>query len=279
MLKLKSAGSGMLLLVGVFISCLSTTCLAGQTKADEDILVTLNTRYQNAVSDCDGNTAFYCSGVLLSEDRSWENGDTADEAASFSFLRTDINIQHLFPVGSGYIFKDQATATTDGDALALYCAYAFNASTDDRPDSTLGPACGTELPGNIFYNSCKEAGIVTLEDYAAYFNSDVVSGNQALYQCAFDANDPNDVNLFILGHNYVGSGAGVWNEVVLQGWFYSNGQIPPIEAFFYEVQSGSDSNKTSAESQRSDFEAKTGIHVPVVGIDLTHSDAPFVESE
>lgn len=260
---------------GAIVFCLLYSSLS---MAESDILTTLNGRYKNVVDDCDGKPGYYCSGVMLSVDRTWEDGDSSDESASFSYLRKDIYITDLFNDGTGYIFKDQNTAIAENDALQVYCAYVTTAATIVRPDSVLGPTCGTKLADGTFYNSCSEAGVNSVDTWLSYYYSPEVQMGPPVYQCAFDAKDAGAFLTFIKAHDATPPAIGYYNEVVLEGWHWTEGDKLPIEAFFYKIVNGRKIKMQSALTMRDDYEDKTGIHVPVVGIDFSNMDAPFVDA-
>lgn len=186
MLRLKSVGLGLAVLAGLCAFSFSTITQAAEVKADEDILITLNTRYQNTVADSDGNPAYYCSGILLSVDNPWQGGvSSANGAVSFSYIRQDMAITKLYSDVVGYIFKDQESAITEGATINAYYAYELDAVTDAHPDSSLGPGCGRYIPDGTFYNSCSEAGVTSIDTYLQYFHEYVWvdGGFNIMVQC------------------------------------------------------------------------------------------------
>lgn len=259
---------------------------AKTTEPNNDILKTLNGRYQNVVESCDGDTALTCSGVLLSVSKSWEKADTNDEVISTTYLRKDIGTTGLYksPKAYGYILKDPKAAASAGTPITSYCGFSMDALTDIRKDSTLGPRCGTTLDDGTFYNSCREAGVNSTESYENYFQK-IVGTNTSetvnlMHQCALDMHNIEDVNLFTKTHNtLIPKLSGMWNEILIKGWNWAPGDKLPFEAFFYQIVSNNqvtESNKLLSTQLRDDYESKTGLHIPVVGLDFTKFDAPFI---
>lgn len=270
----------------MLLLALSSASATAKTKiVEDDILTTLNTRYQNTTADCDGKPAFYCSGVLLSADETWKDGDNSlNNAVSFSYLRHDISTTTLYG-GEGYIFKDQSTAIEEGSEIDAYCAYNADAATDSHPDSTLGPGCGTTVADGTFFNSCADAGVTTVEGYSEYYNKYVSAdgGYRWDYQCSFDMNDANSFYLSVQTHEALPDGVrSTYNELEFKPWYWKDGVKLPIEAFFYlkvTDETQTEINLQKAKNERADYFNKTGLNVPVVEIDFSSFDAPFVSAE
>jgi hypothetical protein len=273
----------MLLLISSLISVFPIVSSAEKMSSVNDILTTLNTRYQNTPADCDGKPAFYCSGIMLSVDDTWVDGDTSNDAASFSYLRHDMAIKSLYnpSAGNGYIFKDQQSAADAGTAYTVYCAFDSDANKEGHPDSSLGPNCGTKVADGTFFNSCADAGVTSVATWDEYMVKYFYPTRNLNYLCSFDASDTNEATIFINAYNTF-QPVGLYNEVIVKGWYWSKGEIPPIEAFFYRKYSDdvhTESDRKNAIAQRDDFEAKTGQRVAVVEIDFNNFDAPFIASE
>ncbi|MCT4713232.1 hypothetical protein MUA04_23970 [Enterobacteriaceae bacterium H11S18] len=259
--------------------------LAGHAfAADTGILDKLNAQYLNTVDTCeDGSPAFYCSGVMVratpNNDERF-NADPTDNAA-FSYYRKDIAPSSAlgFYGANGFIFKPQAEAIATGLAVNYQCSFPYDGATNERPASTLGPHCGTELTyrdgSTIFYDSCKDAGVTDVDSFVAFMEQPNLDMNElGLKQCAFDSNDPDDFALSVQSYA-AGPAKGAWSETDLDAWV--NGKKLPLDAFFYLVDH--DSSRTIALSDRDLYNSEFGVYLPVVGIDLDKPDAPFVIEE
>lgn len=241
----------------------------------------LNDRYNDTTIDCDNGTpAYYCSGVLVRGTAGtaslgvypWEPSEHAIElgSVSFSYLRKDINVDKLFRT-NGFLFLTQDEALASGLDVKYRCSFPYEADTLARPFH----GCGTRQEPIV--ENCNELGVNTISNWLLYM--DLINSNIE-EMCSFSTDNSNDFFTSIIAHDmgkeYLPSlelpTYGDYNEILVEVW--NKGQLLPIEAFWFIE--GDEKAKEEALNDRYWYFVEFGIEVPVVSIDLSNKETPFI---
>lgn len=251
--------------------------IAISSPAHSGIITDLNARFTNTAVECDNNRpAFYCSGVLIRGTagtaseyyKPWGPSEHAINlgSTSFSYLRKDIKIDKLYRT-HGYLLTSQNEAVATGLAIDYRCSYPYEADTLARGESGCTP-------------SCESLGVTSINQWLDYMPT--INSNIEL-MCSFDANDPYSYFTSIIAHNLGETylepelnlpEGGDYNEVLLKTWDMD--QSLPIEAFWF--LEGDVVAESKALNDREVYFFDRGINLPVVKIDLSNKDNPFIDS-
>lgn len=241
----------------------------GQAVADR-----LNARYVKTVANCAGQPAFLCSGITLRVLYPFNPNlqpldptptQIARNGASFSFIRADLGIKHLYQGGwAGFTVDLQDPAGFV--PLKARCVFPTNGSTDDRPDS-----CGYAKPDmtpTLKSRSCAEQGIDTAQAWGAHFNG----LPDRRYSCAFDVS-AKGFELGMTSREFIPEDSErrtQWNELVIASWTQADVPRLPVEAMFYSQVDVPPFAFVQRHQCRIYF--ATGRRVPLLKLDLTQAD-------
>lgn len=208
------------------------TALDGQSVADR-----LNALYANTVDDCAGQPAYLCSGVPVRVFDPFNGGlppldptptQIDRDGASFSFIRKDLGIRHLYQMGwAGYAVAMQEKPGFV--ALKARCAFPVDAYTDSRPDS-----CGRsrlDTTPTLKSRPCFEQGVTSPQAWRSHF----ASLPQDPFSCSFDVSAQGFVlsmaaRAFIPDDSYRHD---QWNELIIAIWKQEDVPRLPVEAMFF----------------------------------------------
>ncbi|HCN47254.1 MAG TPA: hypothetical protein DIT18_17655 [Pseudomonas sp.] len=207
----------------------------------------LNARFDDTASTCrDGKSALHCNGVIIratgyGDFKSWNPSDNSNsrDGVSFSVVRKDIGTLNV--VGTeGLIFHELGRPM--GHQVRFRCLYPANAGTSGIPNSCRA--------------TCASENITTVAAWRSKYGS---SPGQS---CTF-MDTPAEVQL----NTDVRQGqtwATAHNELIIGAWPPDIPTQLPIEAFFYQADSG----LVGARYIQNDFLQVTGIFVPIMKVQL-----------
>lgn len=257
--------------------------LPGQARhvetASQELIGSLNSRYNNVVNACaDDTPAYYCSGVLLRTTQYtasypfWTHSAPAIALGSvtFSYIRNDVGSDGR-DLGSGFIFSDQETAIAEDRAQTVRCIYPFMAGTQSagRPGYGCGfmPAAKKQ---DVDHSTC--AGLLIPAVTAALWLENFQRfGADIFKQCSLSTLVASQFKASLEAHNGVDAAHTLSrNELLIATWNQDRPEQLPIEAFFYNA--ATPSGVLNAQSLRHAWYVKTSQKIPIVRIDFSAAD-------
>ena len=269
----------------VLLCC--TFAHAESSTASQAVVDDLNAHYKNTAAECGQDPAYYCSGVLVrtvdysSAYKFWTHSPDAAvlESSTFNYLRADIGTRSLSH-NTGFIFSDQNKAIADNKAQTLRCIYPFTAGTQSngRPENGCGFATTRHNPKqhaaqrasqDADQSSCYTLNppAITLDLWKANFER---HGSVTKNQCSLSTQDASQFHVSLQAHNAYNSLMTGPDEVLVENWEPTAPQTLPIVAFFYNANTPA--KRDDAMKLQADYQAATGMLLPVVRLDLYHAD-------
>ncbi|WP_222833407.1 hypothetical protein [Pseudomonas sp. SC3(2021)] len=244
----------------------------------------LNSRYNSVSNNCNGKSAYYCSGVIVRTTgakpsyHSWNPSPTAinKKGVPFSYLRKDLGITTLaWGDLHGFIFKDFATAERLGTyPINLLCSFPTDAGSWSRA-GTGGCGAYNTYPANS--RSCPEEGVDTVAKWITHYRS--VPGSsywseKNKHQCGFISSVAQfALSLTVRGSLETESERVHHNEVILSLWPQDIPKQLPLYAFFYLQHQSGGAGVTGAKYIQQDYFNMTGDVLPVIRVDLAPGTA------
>lgn len=243
-----------------------------------DVARHLQERYDENKATCDRLPAVLCSGILLRATirgayHVWNPRPTAPikNGVSFSWLRKDSGFSALvFGYTNGFIVLPYfyADAPSDGyTQLTVLCIFPFDADTYNRTGGR-NDGCGANTKATVANTGpCQDQSIVTASQWMARFGN---VPNRYTDQCGF-ALHPSATSASVAFQaqadirSQLPQYFSLQNEVMVGTWAQNDARLP-LEAFFYLA--GSQTGKSEAGQNQTDFKAMTGRWVPVIRMTL-----------
>ena len=230
------------------------------TVADE-----LNALYNNTDGCVNGESDFYCSGIILhaetfTSDEPWYLPSDRD-VGSFSYIRHDI-VSHIGqPIwnvsqNTGYILAPQEEILRYNQyPYQVYCSYPMNGSTNGRLTHGCGDFPSHKMLPNTDYSTCTSKGIYTASQYMDKYSSEETRGGIPivavdLKACSFSPNISEfkismELSKYLqrditkktcLEYAFTGNGDKCWtnNELIISTWPKEKVNVSqvPIKAFY-----------------------------------------------
>ncbi|RMQ49509.1 hypothetical protein ALQ04_03460 [Pseudomonas cichorii] len=231
--------------------------LADQLYVGYGVAQAMNKRYADARPQCpDARASYYCNGVLFRSNQAtsafhaWDAspGSIANNGVSFSYARSDIIINMLaYNRPYGFTFKALNAPATYPPTLR--CAYPYDAATSGSPDPCT------------FRGQCEAMGVTTVAAWAARYQAYPYSScafgpGPEQFQLSIDVRQSLPANLY-------------WNEIMMAAWPRNIPKDLPLEAFFYEKNSG---GLLQAQFIQNDYFQQTQRFLPIVEMNLGATD-------
>lgn len=245
------------------------------------VATALNERFANVVSDCDGNPAFYCSGIILRTNETnfsyptwqpwWPN--FTKESLQFSYLRKDLGVNANTPfeykvTGFGIIIM------RDNDTLATRCIFPMDGATTYRDQFGCGELISSNVEGDVDNSSCKSHGVETAEQWASQGNG-----------CSFSTHDTKQFSESLKTTKTLNT----YNEMVVNTsdsfWSSEAPSKDHIQALWYNPDADSSTDPANkkglngAQAEQQLYFDKTGEWVPIVSYNVSDEKQLFSYSD
>jgi hypothetical protein len=233
----------------------------------------LNARYNATSSDCNGQAAYYCNGVIArmrtygAGFHSWNPNPSGQNDVSFTYLRKDLKFNHgpyMGQVEQGFIFKEAAAYGQQGIyPLVVQCSFPYDGATAER-DRT---GCGQNqyFPGTS--QLCAEQGINSLAAWKAHFFSQPLAVNRYRHQCGLGTDQASFALSLLARENPQAEMS--WmahNEILIGRWPQNIPQQLPIEAFIYIYDQSRALGLEGARYIQRDYYTQSRTTVPVISV-------------
>lgn len=283
-----------LLASGLLLTCLPAGMSYAGIASGEDVAAALNSRYEKVVTDCDGDPASYCSGVVIRTNETngkyptWKpylpylKEDVNDKSLQFSYLRKDMGL-HDYTIwdfnktGYGILLKSGGA-----DSFKSRCIYPVNATSAQR--KTYG--CGALKATNKLHDedednsTCESKGVLTSDDWISEYGSGGVgdfcsfSSHKAKY---FKASVEASIKIFNK-YKYVD----INNEIIVNTappfWDVNDPSKDHIQALWYNPEAG-EVGLTGAQKEQQMYYDISGKWIPIISIKRINDNAVFSYSE
>ena len=266
----------------------------GATLASE-----MNSRFADVVTDCDGKSPYYCSGILIrtneqtkSPDYSptWVPADSGLErgAIAFSFIRSDISdatssIWGYQGSGFGIILKPR----NQGE-YSTRCIFPMNGVSVRNKDNGCGDREKNLNSDSEDNSNCASKNITTAEEWMAQITYKNPIEPEV---CSFNIHSTVTFGEALKAQNLLHQRANdegwiseykkMWNEVVVSAspsdWSTEDPGKDSIQAIWYH-KSASQATLTGlkgAQREQQEYFNITQQWVPIISIDSSLADAPF----
>ncbi|MDH0749007.1 hypothetical protein N5D61_22000 [Pseudomonas sp. GD03842] len=257
---------------------------SGVARPLEDLEDRLTNRYISNVAKCSGDRpAYNCSGLLIRRANYNPSYDfwglSADAirlgSTTFSYIRSGVNSDSS-DLTNGFIRMDPDSAQQAGKlAVNARCIYPFMADTQENNRAMHG--CGfangqdpIPLPADLA--SCATLSMpATSPD--AWIENFISHGSSRINQCSLSTKGAAQfITSLTVRPRFPDLTRAYGNEILFENWNTADPARLPIEAIFYEASRGSLLN---AQQLKLAYQAKSGIELPIVRIDLTNSAKRF----
>ncbi len=208
----------------------------------------IDARYEDTATTCrDGKSALHCNGVIIRGTghgtgfKSWNPSPNSvgRDGVSFSVVRRDVGTLNAVGV-EGLIFHELGRPM--GHQVRFRCLYPANAGTSSIPDSCRA--------------TCVSQNISTVAAWTARYGGN--PGNSCTFR-----DTPAEVQLNTDVRKGQAWAAG-HNELIIGAWPQDIPRQLPIEAFFYQADTG----LVGARYIQNDFLQETGMFVPIIRVQL-----------
>lgn len=278
------SGNGLLLLFVKLLSfsVLFLICSASSFADTSDGVKTallLNERYNRTDENCNGNPAYYCSGIVIRVNEQPGEIDTwtpyireSENFLQFSYIRKDLGV-NLWKKTFGIILYAR-----DDEEYSTRCFFPVNAMSGER----LNHGCGGPMSivkvkdEDVDNSSCKEQGINTAEEWVAKYK-ELPTPKNAEEACSFSSHNASTFNASLKASLLLSNNGN--NELIVNTsptfWSATDPSKDHIQAlWYYKDSDGLD----GARSEQQKYFDTTGLWVPVISIDPTN-DNVFSYSE
>lgn len=261
------------------------TTVQHAVRSGTDIARELNTRYAEKVENCGSNSrpSFLCSGVLLrgvdssgTNYNSWDLSDSviASGGVTFSFLRNDDKFTRFSNNRvNGFIFYPILNTPTGKQQIEVLCSFPLQADPAHRAQQ----GCGAHSSYLTSSRKCHELStpVTTAAEWRDHFETTGIE-NRNEHQCGFDVSDninqysAANFNASIAARKLVSAAyQAEQGDVRMALWKNGTGSTLPVEAFFY--LQGNSAGLAGAQYDQRQFNANTGIVLPVIALKLPAS--------
>ncbi|KAA5920947.1 hypothetical protein F3I27_20535 [Pantoea sp. Bo_2] len=239
----------------------------------------LNERYNRTDENCNGNPAYYCSGIVVRVNEQPGKIDTwtpyirdSDNFLQFSYIRKDIGV-NLWAKTFGIILKAR-----EDDEYSTRCFFPVNAMSGERLNNGCGEPMSIKKARNedVDNSTCKEQGVNTAEEWVAKYKElpPPINSEKA---CSFSSHNASTFNAALKASLLLGERGN--NELIVNTsptfWSATDPSKDHIQALWYYKDS---EWLDSARLEQQKYFDTTGLWVPVISIDPTN-DNVFSYSE
>ncbi|WP_191939654.1 hypothetical protein IFU37_023405 (plasmid) [Pantoea agglomerans] len=279
-----------ILVSGLLLNCLFAGVSYAGTTSGEKVATTLNQRYEKVVSDCDGDPAYYCSGVIVRSNEdiahaTWQPYLRADEHfLQFSFLRKDMGffegaIWSFNDIGFGIVLENGKA-----DGFKSRCIFPENAFSVIRKTNGCGDfKSKNKLRDEDEDNStCESKGVLTSGDWIKKYG--IGDGDY----CSFSTHNAKYFNEAIKTSVQLVSDKRLLqnNELIINTspsfWDVKDPSKDHIQALWYNpktIESSSIHGLAGAQSEQKLYYQLTKKWIPILSINMSSEPAIFSYSE
>ncbi|KAA5920538.1 hypothetical protein F3I27_23445 [Pantoea sp. Bo_2] len=275
------------------LSFLSSGVSYASVVSGQDVAAELNQRYENVVPDCDGNPAYYCSGIVIRVNEigalpvyhpTWEPYTRVDDNFfQFSYIRNDIGglpgvIYNFTPTGFGIILNAR-----DKDVYSTRCMFPVNGTSLTRDNNGCGSLINVKDSNKDEDNStCKSQGVFTADEWIKAYDGTDKS------VCSFSSHDASAFYEAIKSTILLREAKGKIgnNELVLNSsplfWDAKDPSKDHIQALWYNPKTNESSSLhglAGAQSEQKLYFQLTKKWIPILSINIASEPAIFSYSE
>lgn len=266
------------LFVGLLSLFLPVMSSYAKLRDGASVATALNERFANVVPDCDGNPAFYCSGILIRTNEksgipTWKTYVPGYlDSLQFSFLRKDIGL------GQFTIFGYSSTGfgiiiIRNQDVKGTRCFFPMNAVSIERKEYGCGDEINIKDDEDADNSNCKEKGITTAEEWKKLAIDE---------KCSFSTHVATSFE-----EGVKASGILPNNEFIINAssnfWSSEDPSKDNIQAFWYnpddKSSSQADTGLSGAQAEQKLYYKLTQKWLPIVSVNVDNATSVFSYSD